>query len=54
MLWHVDVCAASSRPAAWPILLETSFNLELCGNEVYCKNAFLFLIKIIVCSKLHG
>ena len=35
-------------------LLEKSFNLKLSGNEVYCTNALLFLMKIMLCSNLHG
>ena len=29
------------------------FNSKLSGNEVYCTNASLLLIKIMRCSKLH-
>ena len=34
------------------ILQEKSFNSKLYGNEVYCTNALLSLIKIMLCSKL--
>ena len=32
---------------------EKSFNSELGGNEVYCTNVLLLLIKITLCRKLH-
>ena len=35
------------------ILQEKSFNLKLSGNEVYCTNALLSLIKIMLCRKDH-
>ena len=40
-------------PASGQILKERSFNFKLSGNEVYCTNASLLLIKIMLCSKLH-
>ena len=30
-----------------------SFNPKLSGNEGYCTNALLFLVKIMLCGKLH-
>ena len=35
-------------------LYEKSFNLKLSGNEVYCTNALLSLIKIMMCNKFHS
>ena len=35
------------------ILWGTSFNVKLSGNDVYCMNALLLLIQIMLCSKLH-
>ena len=35
------------------ILQEQSFNFKLSGNKVYCTNAVLLLIKVMLCSKLH-
>ena len=37
----------------WLIPQEKSFNRKLFGNEVYCTNALLLLITIMLCSKLH-
>ena len=34
-------------------LQEKSFNSKVSGNELYCTNAVLSLIKVILCSKLH-
>ena len=35
------------------IELEKSRNLNLFGDDLYCTNALLLLIKIMMCSKLH-
>ena len=32
---------------------EKSFNSELGGNEVYCTNVLLSLIKIMLCSRIR-
>ena len=51
--------AKSLRMCVWSLssstcdLYEKSFNSKLYGNEVYCTNASLLLIKIMLCSKLH-
>ena len=34
-------------------LKKKSFNLKLSGNEAYCTNALLSLIKIMLCGKLQ-
>ena len=38
---------------ASPILYETTFNLKLSGNEVYCMNAVRLQVKNMLCGKLH-
>ena len=35
------------------ILQEKKFDLKLSGNKVYCMNALLLLINIMLSSKLH-
>ena len=35
------------------ILKENIFNLKVSGNEVYCTNALLLLMHIVLRSKLH-
>jgi len=43
------------RPPNAPsgILQEKSFDLKLPGNEIYCTNALLLLMKIMLCSKVR-
>jgi len=41
------------REFSGPILNEKAFRLRLAGNEVYKMNSLIFLVKIMLCSKLH-
>ena len=43
----------SSEPPSCRISKEKSLNLRRSGNEVYCTNAVLLLMKIMLCSKLR-
>jgi hypothetical protein len=42
----------TNRGAA-PNFIGKSFDSKLSGDEVYRTNAFLWLMKIMLCSKLH-
>ena len=60
--WWSNARSASSPSAPFSasarctprILQEKSFNLNLSGNEVYCTNSLLFLMKIMRCSELRS